>query len=97
MKKALEHPLFISCRNELNYSYLLRRKMFPNGNPMGVEGDGKVNEKLSYYLKHHPKAKFKFSVIRDDYGKAEEFVKYANNLALQALNRDDVFEIKVRR
>ena len=95
MEKVLEKPLYITCRNEHNYSFLLRKKMFPFGNPTGLSGNAKVNDKISAYLKAHPDEKFYFTIAEDDYGKAEEFIKYAKTLAQQATKKDDTFEIEI--
>ena len=91
IKHVLKAPLLLSCTNKLNYSYLLREKMFPMGNPKGVSGSTKVIKKLSDYLSQHPDEKFSFSIIKDEMNK--EFIDFANELAKEATKKDDTFNI----
>ena len=91
IKHVFKRPILLSCTNKLNYSYLLREKMFPMGNPKGVSGSTKVIKKLSDYLSQHPNEKFSFTIIKDDMSK--EFIDFANKLAKEATGKDDVFNI----
>ena len=91
IKHVLKVPLLLGCTNKLNYSYLLREKMFPMGNPEGISGNTKVTQKLFDYLSQHPNEKFSFTIIKDDMNK--EFIDFANNLAKEATGKEDVFNI----
>ena len=91
VKNTLRATLFIACTNDLNYSFLLREKMFLSHNPKGVGGNEKVRAKLKQYLQNNPNEKFTFSIIKDE--KSDEFIEFAKKFAKEATGRDDVFNI----
>ena len=91
MEKILKRYVRICCTNKTNYGLLLRKKMFPNKNPKGLSGDSKVNSKIENYLKENPNSKFSFTIKDDEM--AQEFVEYARELAKNAIDREDVFDI----
>ena len=89
----LAKPLFMCCTNKTNYSYLLRKQMFPHKNPKGLSGNGKVNQKIIDYLKANPDLSFSFSIIKDEM--SNEFIEYTKKLGFEATGRDDVFNIAI--
>ena len=89
----LAKPLFMCCTNKTNYSYLLRKKMFPHKNPKGLSGSSKINQKIIDYLKANPDLSFSFSIIKDEM--SNEFIEYTKKLGFEATGRDDVFNIIV--
>ena len=91
VKNTLRTALFLACTNDLNYSFLLREKMFLSHDIKGVGGNEKVRAKLKQYLQNNPNEKFTFSIIKDE--KSGEFIKFAKELAKEATGRDDVFNI----
>ncbi len=95
IEKILKQYVRITCRNKHNYALLLRKKMFPNKNPKGLSGDTKVNSKIENYLKENPNSKFSFTIKNDEM--AQEFVEYAKELAKNAIDREDVFDITIEK
>ena len=95
MEKVLKKHVRITCTNKTNYGLLLRKKMFPNKNPKGLSGDTKVNSKIENYLKENPNSKFRFTIKDDEM--AQEFVEYARELAKNAIDREDVFDITIEK
>ena len=95
IEKILKQYVRITCRNKHNYALLLRKKMFPNKNPKGLSGDTKVNSKIENYLKENPNSKFRFTIKDDEM--AQEFVEYARELAKNAIDREDVFDITIEK
>ena len=91
VKNTLRATLFIACTNDLNYSFLLREKMFLSHDIKGVGGNEKVRAKLKQYLQNNPNEKFTFSIIKDE--KSDEFIEFAKKFAKEATGRDDVFNI----
>ena len=91
VEKALKSPLLISCTNKLNYSYLLREKMFPDGYVYGVNGNTKVLQKLKAYLSKHPDKRFDFKIIKDEM--SDDFIEFANKFGKEATGHDNVFNI----
>ena len=90
----MKSPLLLCLKNETNYAPLLRTKMFNCRNiPKSVSGSSQINQKISEYLKENPNSKFSFTIINDEM--SQEFIDYANNLGIIALDRDDVFDIKI--
>ena len=92
-KKVLAKPLFMCCTNKTNYSYLLRKQMFPHKNPKGLSGSSKINQKIIDYLKANPDLSFSFSIIKDEM--SNEFIEYTKKLGFEATGRNDVFNIIV--
>ena len=95
IEKILKQYVKITCTNKHNYSFLLRKKMFPNKNPKGLSGDTKVNSKIENYLKENPNSKFSFTIKDDEM--AQEFVEYARELAKNAIDREDVIDITIEK
>ena len=91
VKNTLRTALFLACTNDLNYSFLLREKMFLSHDIKGVGGNEKVRAKLKQYLQNNPNEKFTFSIIKDE--KSDEFIEFAKKFAKEATGRDDVFNI----
>ena len=91
VKNTLRTALFLACTNDLNYSFLLREKMFLSHDIKGVGGNGKVRAKLKQYLENNPNEKFTFNIIKDE--KSDEFIEFAKKFAKEATGRDDVFNI----
>ena len=91
VKNTLRTALFLACTNDLNYSFLLREKMFLSHNIKGVGGNEKVRAKLKQYLQNNPNEKFTFSIIKDE--KSDQFIEFAKKFAKEATGRDDVFNI----
>ena len=86
-------PLFMGCTNKTNYSYLLRKQMFPHKNPKGLSGSSKINQKIIDYLKANPDLSFSFSIIKDEM--SNDFIEYTKKLGFEATGRDDVFNIAI--
>ena len=93
IKKVLSSPILLTCNHERSYDMLLMRKMIARRLPHELAGKDKVHEKLVNYLKANPNVSYHFSVINDEL--TDDFIKYAKNLAIEALGRDDVFDITV--
>ena len=93
MEKVSKKYVRITCTNKTNYGLLLRKKMFPNKAPKGLGGEGKINSKIENYLKENPNSKFSFTIKDDEM--AQEFVEYARELAKNAIDREDVFDITI--
>ena len=89
--EILSRPFFLSCTNKLNFSYLLREKMFDRPFPHSVTGNSRVLSKLADYLKKHPDQSFSFDIIQDDISK--DFVEFANNFAKENTGKSDIFDI----
>ena len=95
IEKIMKSPVLLCLKNETNYAPLLRTKMFNCRNiPKSVSGSSQINQKLSEYLKENPNSKFSFTIINDEM--SQEFIDYAKNLGIIALDRDDVFDIKIK-
>ena len=95
IEKILKKYVRITCTNKTNYGLLLRKKMFPNKAPKGLGGEGKINSKIENYLKENPNSKFSFTIKDDEM--AQEFVEYARELAKNAIDREDVFDITIEK
>ena len=95
MEKVSKKYVRITCTNKTNYGLLLRKKMFPNKAPKGLGGEGKINSKIENYLKENPNSKFSFTIKNDEM--AQEFIEYARELAKNAIDREDVFDITIEK
>ena len=94
--RALKKPMRLTCTDEYNFAFLLRKKMFPMGNPQGLSKNERINQKIVNYLRTYPNSGFSFDIKKDEYGKYKEFIEYAANLAKEAIGRDDIFNITVK-
>ena len=93
LDKISANYILLGSKPERSYDQLLRKRMIKQNNAKELKGCSRFREKIINCLRAHPDVLYKFSVINDEL--TDDFIKYTKNLAIEALGRDDVFDITV--
>ena len=93
LDKISANITLLTSRPERSYDRLLCKRMTQHYGAKGLTRSSRFREKLINYLKAHPGSSYKFSVINDK--RTQDFIEYAKSLGIEALGRDNVFDITV--